>query len=177
MVVWLTEKFHNSGGQKEVSRLTAIRVGPVKRPPHWRQAYGACQGTVTVGGASVSPGDVVFGDPDRLFLIAGPCVIENVELCLSIAERTQKLCAKLGVGYVFKASYDKANRSSISAYRGPGPEEGLRVLEKVRTELGCPILSDVHESGQVAAAAEVLDALQIPAFLCRQTDLLVAAAT
>jgi 2-dehydro-3-deoxyphosphooctonate aldolase (KDO 8-P synthase) len=108
-------------------------------------------------------------------LIAGPCAIENEDLTLRIAEFLKKLSEELGIGLVFKASYDKANRTSVSSFRGPGQEEGLRILQRVREELELPVVSDVHDVTQVAAAAEVLDMLQIPAFLCRQTDLLVAA--
>jgi len=112
----------------------------------------------------------------RLFLIAGPCVIESEKLCLHVAESLRKTCAKLGIPYVFKASYDKANRSSAKSFRGPGLVEGLKTLAKVRRELGVPVLTDVHTEEQARAAAEVVDVLQIPAFLCRQTDLVQAAA-
>lgn len=111
----------------------------------------------------------------RLTLIAGPCVIENEKLCLKIAESLKKTCAKLRLNYIFKASYDKANRSSGHSFRGPGMDEGLRVLAKVRREFDVPILTDVHSEEQTRAAAEVVDVLQIPAFLCRQTDLINAA--
>ncbi len=113
---------------------------------------------------------------DVFFLIAGPCVIESEAHALKMAEAIAAVAAKLDIPYVFKASYDKANRSSISSFRGLGMEEGLRVLAKVKAELGLPVLTDIHESHQVATVAEVADVLQIPAFLCRQTDLLVAAA-
>ncbi len=111
----------------------------------------------------------------RLFLIAGPCVIESEKLCFRVAAAMQKTCAKLGVNYVFKASYDKANRSSGNSFRGPGIEAGLNVLRKIRAEFDLPILTDVHSEQQIEAAAEVVDILQIPAFLCRQTDLIEAA--
>ena len=111
----------------------------------------------------------------RLFLIAGPCVIESEKLCLKIAESLQKTCAKLGLIYIFKASYDKANRTSGRSFRGPGLNEGLAVLEQVRGEIGVPVLTDVHSESQAAEAGEVADILQIPAFLCRQTDLIGAA--
>jgi 2-dehydro-3-deoxyphosphooctonate aldolase (KDO 8-P synthase) len=111
----------------------------------------------------------------RLFLIAGPCVIENEKLCLQVGAALKKTCAALGIFYVFKASFDKANRTSAKSFRGPGLDEGLRVLAKVRAELGVPILTDIHTEAQAAAAAEVVDILQIPAFLCRQTDLIAAA--
>jgi 2-dehydro-3-deoxyphosphooctonate aldolase (KDO 8-P synthase) len=113
--------------------------------------------------------------PERLFLIAGPCVIESEKLCFQIAAAMQKTCAKLGISYVFKASYDKANRSSGKSFRGPGIADGLKVLAKVRAEFDLPILTDVHTEEQVKRAAEVVDVLQIPAFLCRQTDLIEAA--
>ena len=112
----------------------------------------------------------------RLVLIAGPCVIENEPLCLEVAASLKQTCQRLGIFYVFKASFDKANRTSAKSFRGPGTVAGLRVLARVRAEIAVPVLTDVHTEAQVAAAAEVVDALQIPAFLCRQTDLLVAAA-
>jgi 2-dehydro-3-deoxyphosphooctonate aldolase (KDO 8-P synthase) len=112
----------------------------------------------------------------RLFFIAGPCVIESERHCLKVAEYLAACAERLGIDLIFKASYDKANRTSASAFRGPGLDEGLRILEKVRSECGLPVLSDVHETSQIAAASEVLDVLQIPAFLCRQTDLIQAAA-
>jgi 2-dehydro-3-deoxyphosphooctonate aldolase (KDO 8-P synthase) len=112
--------------------------------------------------------------PDRLTLIAGPCVIENKELCLKIADRLGRLTQKLGLNYVFKASYDKANRTSAKSFRGPGLDEGLSVLAEVRTRIGLPVLTDVHTEAQAQAAAEVVEILQIPAFLCRQTDLITA---
>lgn len=114
--------------------------------------------------------------PERLFLIAGPCVIESESHALKMAEEISAIAARLRVPYLFKASYDKANRSGATAFRGGGMEEGLRVLQKIRHEIGVPVLTDVHESNQVPAVAEVVDVLQIPAFLCRQTDLLKAAA-
>ena len=109
-----------------------------------------------------------------LFVIAGPCVIEAGDLCLTVATHVKKLCDRLGLGYIFKASFDKANRSSNASFRGPGLEDGLVVLERVKRELGVPVLTDVHETAQVAEAATVVDVLQVPAFLARQTDLLVA---
>jgi len=108
--------------------------------------------------------------------MAGPCVIESEELVLQIANDVQQMAERLGITYVFKASFDKANRSSLDSFRGPGLEEGLKILEKVKRETGLPVLTDIHESSQAAPVAEVADVLQIPAFLCRQTDLLVAAA-
>jgi 2-dehydro-3-deoxyphosphooctonate aldolase (KDO 8-P synthase) len=110
-----------------------------------------------------------------LLLVAGPCVIESEAHALGLAARLRDIAGARGVPFVFKASYDKANRTSGSAYRGPGLEEGLRVLARVKREAGVPILTDIHEAWQAAPAAEVADVLQIPAFLCRQTDLLLAA--
>ncbi len=110
-----------------------------------------------------------------LFLLAGPCVIENETLCLRLAASLQKTCSKLDIPFVFKASYDKANRSSGSSFRGPGLHEGLGILAKVRERLGVPIVTDIHTEAQVKAAGDVVDILQIPAFLCRQTDLIAAA--
>jgi 2-dehydro-3-deoxyphosphooctonate aldolase (KDO 8-P synthase) len=116
------------------------------------------------------------GGSSPLFLIAGPCVIESEDLVMRVAERLSGLCRRLEIGFVFKSSYDKANRSSHSSFRGPGLDEGLAILAKVRRELACPVLTDVHSAGQVAEAGEVVDVLQTPAFLCRQTDLIQAAA-
>lgn len=113
--------------------------------------------------------------PGRLILIAGPCVIESEKLCLQVAAALKRTCARLGVFYVFKASYDKANRTSSKSFRGPGLEEGLAVLAKVRARVGVPVLTDVHTEAQAGVAARVADILQIPAFLCRQTDLIAAA--
>jgi 2-dehydro-3-deoxyphosphooctonate aldolase (KDO 8-P synthase) len=110
-----------------------------------------------------------------LFLIAGPCVIESEAHARMLAERLAEIAHSLKLPYIFKASYDKANRTSMHSFRGPGLAEGLRILKKIRDELGVPVLTDVHETTQVGPAAEVCDVLQIPAFLCRQTDLLVAA--
>ena len=111
----------------------------------------------------------------RLILIAGPCVIEEEKLCFEIASTLKRVCQKLGIFYVFKASYDKANRTSAKSYRGPGLEEGLQVLTKVRDRFQVPILTDVHTEAQATAAAAIVDVLQIPAFLCRQTDLIATA--
>ena len=109
-------------------------------------------------------------------LIAGPCVIQSVDLCLEIAESVIRSCDQLGIQYVFKASFDKANRTSAGSYRGPGIDDGLAVLAKVKSHLGCPVTTDIHLPEQAAAAAQVCDLLQIPAFLARQTDLLIACA-
>jgi 2-dehydro-3-deoxyphosphooctonate aldolase (KDO 8-P synthase) len=113
--------------------------------------------------------------PGRLILIAGPCVIESERLCLQVASALKKACERLGVFYVFKASFDKANRTSAKSFRGLGLEEGLGVLAKVRARVGVPVLTDIHTEAQAASAAGVADILQIPAFLCRQTDLIAAA--
>jgi 2-dehydro-3-deoxyphosphooctonate aldolase (KDO 8-P synthase) len=109
------------------------------------------------------------------FLIAGPCVIEDAETTKAIASDLKALTARLGISFVFKASYDKANRTSAFSYRGPGLEKGLAILDGIRRDVGVPVLSDVHSVAEVAPAAQVLDILQIPAFLCRQTDILQAA--
>lgn len=124
----------------------------------------------------VTVGRVKLGGGRPLVLIAGPCVIEDETATLRHAERLMTICNGLGMELVFKASYDKANRTSAHAFRGPGMDEGLKILAKVKQSLGLPVLSDIHSIEQVEPAAEVLDVLQIPAFLCRQTDLLVAAA-
>jgi 2-dehydro-3-deoxyphosphooctonate aldolase (KDO 8-P synthase) len=127
---------------------------------------------------AVEVGKLTLGGPKGapLFLIAGPCVIESPEVLEHVARTLVPLTEKLGVPYVFKASFDKANRSSSASYRGVDMDAGLAAMEKVRRQFGCPVLSDIHEPSQAAPAAEVLDCLQIPAFLCRQTDLLLAAA-
>jgi 2-dehydro-3-deoxyphosphooctonate aldolase (KDO 8-P synthase) len=119
---------------------------------------------------------VTVGSGKPLTLIAGPCVIENRDLVFEVAEAVNAVCKKLGVQYIFKASFDKANRTSASTFRGPGVAAGLAVLQEVKDKLGLPVLTDIHESSHVAQVAEVVDVLQIPAFLCRQTDLLMAAA-
>ncbi len=120
-------------------------------------------------------GDVPFGEGAAVALIAGPCVIESEDHCLTMARALAELAREAGIGFVFKASYDKANRTSLHSFRGPGLDEGLRILARVRTEMGVPVLSDVHSPAEAAAAGRVLDAVQVPAFLCRQTDLLLAA--
>ena len=125
---------------------------------------------------AVRIGSVAIGGGAPLALIGGPCAIENEKHALMMAERLQRTTADAGVPFIYKSSYDKANRSSIHAYRGPGLTEGLRILQKVKDETGLAVLSDVHDVSQVAPAAQVLDVLQIPAFLCRQTDLIVACA-
>lgn len=125
---------------------------------------------------SVNVGELVIGGGAPLVLIAGPCVIEDQDQTLRIAERLAELSQKLGFGLIFKASFDKANRSSSHSYRGPGLDAGLAILDQVKQKTGLPLISDIHELSQVKAAGQVLDVLQIPAFLCRQTDLLQAAA-
>ena len=126
--------------------------------------------------AEVQVGTVVIGGSQPLALIGGPCAIENETHALMTAERLAAFTAKQGVPFVYKSSYDKANRSSLNGYRGPGLVEGLRILRRVKEAVGVPVLSDIHQVSEVEPAAEVLDILQIPAFLCRQTDLIVAAA-
>jgi 2-dehydro-3-deoxyphosphooctonate aldolase (KDO 8-P synthase) len=123
----------------------------------------------------IQVGSIRIGGKNPLILIAGPCVIESEAHAMRMAESIAKIAAELKVPYIYKASYDKANRSSISSYRGPGITEGLRILKKIKSTLSVPILTDVHEQSQVAPAAEVCDVLQVPAFLSRQTDLLLAA--
>ncbi len=111
-----------------------------------------------------------------LFVIAGPCVVESEQLQLDVAGQLKEMCAALGIPFIFKSSYDKANRSSGRSYRGPGMDEGLRVLAEVRRQIGVPVLTDVHTEAEIPAAAAVVDVLQTPAFLCRQTDFIVAVA-
>ena len=121
-------------------------------------------------------GQLLCGGNQPMVLIAGPCVIQSLDLCLQIATSVAATCEALGIQYVFKASFDKANRTSGGSFRGPGLEGGLRVLEGIKDRLGVPVTTDVHESAQAGAVAQVCDLLQIPAFLARQTDLLVACA-
>ena len=125
---------------------------------------------------AIKIGKTTFAPGKRPLIIAGPCVIESREVCLRVAEFMKRLTAKLGLPYVFKASYDKANRSSTDSFRGLGMEEGLKILEEIKTRFGVPVLSDIHERQEITAAAQVLDILQIPAFLSRQTSLIQAAA-
>jgi len=126
--------------------------------------------------SDVRVGGVSIGRNHPLVVVAGPCVIETEELCLEVARVLREVTADLGLPYIFKASYDKANRSSGASFRGPGLKRGLEVLARVKEEVGVPVLSDVHLPGEARPAAAVLDVLQIPAFLCRQTDLIQAAA-
>jgi 2-dehydro-3-deoxyphosphooctonate aldolase (KDO 8-P synthase) len=120
--------------------------------------------------------NLTVGDGRPLLLIGGPCVVESEEFTVRMAEEIARVCERLGVSFVFKSSFDKANRTSINSFRGSPMEEGLRILRRVKERVGVPVLTDIHESYQAEPAAEVADVLQIPAFLCRQTDLLVAAA-
>ena len=126
--------------------------------------------------SEVEIGPVAIGTGHPLALIAGPCVIESEDHALTLARAIKQVAMACGLPWIFKASYDKANRTSLSSFRGPGLETGLRILERVRADVGAPVLTDIHEPAHAAAAARVVDVLQIPAFLCRQTDLLVAAA-
>ncbi|MEO0665772.1 MAG: 3-deoxy-8-phosphooctulonate synthase, partial [Pseudomonadota bacterium] len=124
---------------------------------------------------TIAIGDLRVGNDDPLTVIAGPCQLEGRHHALSIARRMAEICAESGAGYIFKASFDKANRTSLKGARGPGLEVGLEILADVRDRVGCPVLTDIHTPEQCAKAAQAVDVLQIPAFLCRQTDLLLAA--
>lgn len=119
--------------------------------------------------------DITLGS-DRMVLFGGPCAAESYEICIEVGSKVKTICDKLGIDYIFKSSFDKANRTSAGSYRGPSKDDGLEILARVKKELNVPIVTDVHESYQCAEVAEVADVLQIPAFLCRQTDLLKAAA-
>jgi 2-dehydro-3-deoxyphosphooctonate aldolase (KDO 8-P synthase) len=123
----------------------------------------------------IALGSLRLGGGNPLFLIAGPCVIESEAHARMMAEQVAKIAADAGVPYIFKASYDKANRTSVKAFRGPGAQEGLRILGKIKADLKVPVLTDIHDASQAAPAAEICDVLQIPAFLARQTELLIAA--
>ncbi|MHC4743561.1 MAG: 3-deoxy-8-phosphooctulonate synthase [Planctomycetota bacterium] len=125
---------------------------------------------------SFTIGDIEIGLNAPLFLMAGPCVIETEDICLGIAERLTEIAGATDVPIIFKASFDKANRSSITSFRGPGLERGLEILSAIHKETGLAVMTDIHEPAQASAAAEVVDCLQVPAFLCRQTDLLTACA-
>jgi len=125
---------------------------------------------------TVHVGSVPIGPNQPLTIIAGPCVAESLDLCMQIGQTLQDHCAALGLGYIFKASFDKANRSSITSPRGPGIDQGLEILTQVRTKLSVPVTTDIHEPSQAQPIAQAVDLLQVPAFLCRQTDLLIAAA-
>jgi len=130
--------------------------------------------TFTIGDSTIQT--VTLGENQPLFLIAGPCVIESRDLCFVIAENVKNICDKLHIPYIFKASFDKANRTSASSFRGPGMETGLEILQSVRDHFKIPVCSDIHLPDQASYAAEVLDIIQLPAFLARQTDLVEAAA-
>ncbi|WDP88662.1 MAG: 3-deoxy-8-phosphooctulonate synthase [Desulfobacter sp.] len=119
--------------------------------------------------------DLIENKPPVFFLIAGPCVIEDYDTSFAIASHLKQVTGDLGIPFIFKASYDKANRTAISSFRGPGPEQGLKILKQIKEELKIPVISDIHLPEQAQKAAEVLDVIQIPAFLCRQTDLILAA--
>jgi len=154
--------------------------GPVGNPELDHSLKAGFTSVKRVGKERSVPTDTAVWDilnrRDRLFLIAGPCVIESETLCLKVAASLKKTCEKLGIFYIFKASFDKANRTSPTSFRGPGLEVGLRILAKVRAKVGVPVLTDIHTETQAAVVADVVDILQIPAFLCRQTDLIKAAA-
>ena len=121
-------------------------------------------------------GSIKIGRGNPLVLIAGPCVIESENLCLSVAEKLKKICRRLDISFIFKSSFDKANRTSVDSFRGPGLKKGLKILARLKQRLNIPLLSDVHCKDEVKEAARVIDIIQIPAFLCRQTDLILAAA-
>ena len=124
----------------------------------------------------IKVGSITIGDKNPLVLIAGPCVIESERLCLETAKKIKEISSKYGIPFIFKSSFDKANRLSVDSFRGPGLKKGLEILNRVKQKIKVPILSDVHCQRDVAEAAKVLDIIQIPAFLCRQTDIVVAAA-
>jgi hypothetical protein len=124
---------------------------------------------------TVKIGDIEIGENRPIAFITGPCQLENRDHAMMMADKISNLCAKNGAQFIFKASYDKANRSSISSARGIGMDEGLRILNEIGREFSCPVITDVHEASQCQAVSEAVDILQIPAFLCRQTDLLLAA--
>lgn len=124
----------------------------------------------------VAVNDNLLVGKDKLTLIAGPCAAESYDICAEVAEEVKSITDDLGIQYIFKASFDKANRTSASSYRGPGMEEGLKMLERIKNQFDVPLLTDIHESTQAAPVGEIVDVLQIPAFLCRQTDLILAAA-
>ena len=123
----------------------------------------------------ITIGNITVGGNNPPLIIAGPCVIENEEITFHTAQRLKEICLSVGLPFVFKSSFDKANRTSVTSFRGPGIEKGLRLLAEVKSRVAVPVISDIHSIEQIRSAAEILDILQIPAFLCRQTDLLVAA--
>jgi 2-dehydro-3-deoxyphosphooctonate aldolase (KDO 8-P synthase) len=124
----------------------------------------------------ITVGDISMGGENPLVFIAGPCVIESGDAALKAADRLKSVSEILEIPLIFKSSYDKANRTSINSFRGPGIDEGLKILQKVKTETGLPVISDIHSAEEAVTASEVLDVIQIPAFLCRQTDIIIAAA-
>ena len=124
----------------------------------------------------VKVGNYTIGGGEKLTLLAGPCMLEGLDRCLLIGRTIKEICQRLDINYVFKASFDKANRSSFHSFRGPGMKEGIKMLQKIKDELQVPVVTDIHETSQAEPVAQVADILQIPAFLCRQTDLLHAAA-
>lgn len=132
------------------------------------------QKQVKVGGGKIA--EVIFGNNQPLVLIAGPCALESREHAFEMCEALTDMASQLGIGLIYKTSYDKANRTSMSAYRGVGMDKGLEIMNDIREKFKCPVITDVHSPEQCATVAEVVDILQIPAFLCRQTDLLIAAA-
>lgn len=145
-----------------------VPFAPTMRLP-WPVSKIVAMNSITIGNLSIGP-------HAPLAIISGPCVAESYDLCLRIGEQVRDRCIALGFSYIFKASYDKANRTSIHSARGPGLDDGLRMIEAVGKKLGVPTTTDIHEPSHAAAAGQAVDVLQIPAFLCRQTDLLVAAA-
>jgi 2-dehydro-3-deoxyphosphooctonate aldolase (KDO 8-P synthase) len=149
------------------SNFTSIPATALRQQAHARITIIRVSNSFEIGPVHVGEG--------QLFLIAGPCVIESEAHARSLAEAIQRICADLAIPYIFKASYDKANRTSVKSFRGPGLVEGTRILARIAKDTGLPVLTDVHEPSDCAVAAEAVDVLQIPAFLCRQTDLLVAA--
>src|SRR2546425_8400276 len=159
------------------SRVPVAAVGPAPALRRLRQGRtGLPRPARMMKTREVRIGAIAVGGGRPLVLIGGPCAIEDEKHALMTAERLARIAADRRVPYVYKSSYDKANRSSVNSYRGPGLVEGLRILKKVRDTLRVPVLSDIHQVSEVDPAAEVLDVLQIPAFLCRQTDLILAAA-
>src|SRR5207244_13011436 len=169
-----TEPPRASGRPPSVEGELAAPV--TTEPPRTSGRPPSVEGELAAPVTIIRIGRVVLGGGQPLALIGGPCAIENEKHALETAERIATIAADRRVPFIYKSSYDKANRSSVRGYRGPGLIEGLRILKKVRDTLGVPVLSDVHQVAEVAPAAEVLDVLQIPAFLCRQTDLVVAVA-
>ncbi len=162
---------------RRVGRLQKARHDPAPEAPGTAVRPQGWDATRAMGTEDISIAQGVVVGPTRpLLVIAGPCVIESEALCVDVAGAAAEVCRRLGLPYVFKASFDKATRTSISSFRGPGLEAGLEVLAGVKRQVGVPVLTDIHHPAQAEAAARVVDVLQVPAFLCRQTDLVVAAA-